>query len=282
MSLPTVSSIHQLRTSLVAWREKGESVAFVPTMGALHRGHIALVTAAQKVARRVVVSIFVNPTQFGPKEDFSAYPRQLAADQAMLAAAGCDLLYAPDVDAMYPSGFTTRVEAGGLATVLEGASRPGHFSGVATVVTKLLLQVLPDVAFFGEKDFQQLLVIRQVVRDMDIPVHIVGVPTVREEDGVALSSRNAYLSPEERAKAALIPATMREVAIKIASGADVSVALNEGRKKLTDGGFTLDYLQYADADMLQPVDVRTPWARLFFAGRIGKTRLIDNIAVDSQ
>ena len=277
--LPTVSTVHDLRTTIFSWREKGETVALVPTMGALHRGHTALVAAAQKVAQRVVVSIFVNPTQFGPKEDFSAYPRQLAADQKTLTDVGCDLLFAPEKDAMYPMGFSTSIDPGKIATVLEGASRPGHFNGVATVVSKLLLQVLPDAAMFGEKDFQQLAVIRQTVRDLDIPTHIIGVPTVREEDGLALSSRNAYLSPDERKRAVILSATLREAAIKIASGADVAETLKAGREKITAGGFVLDYLEYADSETFLPVATLTPWARLLVAARIGKTRLIDNMAV---
>jgi pantoate--beta-alanine ligase len=277
--LPLATTVPELRTSLFPMREKGESVALVPTMGALHKGHLTLVSEAKKAAKRVVVSIFVNPLQFGPKEDFAAYPRQMDADKKLLADAGCDLLYAPTAEAMYPQDFAAKIDPGALGTILEGSFRPGHFMGVATVVAKLLLQTLPDAAFFGQKDYQQLLVINRITRDLDIPVHIVGVPTVREDDGLALSSRNAYLSPEERKTAVTLPNTMKEVIAKIKSGAVIEQALAEGLKKLEAVGFKPDYLECADPNTLQPVRETGKPARLLTAARLGKTRLIDNIAV---
>lgn len=277
--LPTALSVPELRTALFPWREKGESVALVPTMGALHKGHLTLVAEAKKAAKRVVATIFVNPLQFGPKEDFAAYPRQIDNDKKLLAEAGCDLLYAPTANAMYPQGFAVKVDPGPLGTVLEGAFRPGHFLGVATVVAKLLLQALPDAAFFGQKDYQQLLVINRIVRDLDIPVHIVGLPTVREADGLALSSRNAYLSPEERKVAVTLPNTLKDVIAKIKSGGAIEQALVEGLKKLEAAGFKPDYLECADPNSLQPVREASKPARLLTAARLGKTRLIDNMAV---
>jgi len=279
MPIPTVTTIHDMRAALMPWREKGETVAFVPTMGALHRGHMALVAEARKMAKRVVVSIFVNPTQFAPNEDLAKYPRTLEEDQKLLTEAGCDLLYAPSAEEMYPEGFQTMIEPGPLATVLEGAFRPIHFRGVATVVVKLLLQILPDAALFGEKDYQQLQVIRQVVRDLNIPIHIIGVPIVRDADGLALSSRNVYLSPAERKNALTLPQTLQETAEAIRAGGVIEYILSQGRKKLTDAGFSVDYLELANARTLQPVrDLTTP-ARLLAAGFIGSTRLIDNVGI---
>ncbi len=279
-STPTVTTVREVRSALLTWRERGESVAFVPTMGALHRGHLALIERARSVARRVVVSIFVNPLQFGPNEDLARYPRQLEADQKLLADAGCDLLYAPEAAAMYPEGFAISIQPGPLSAVLEGAFRPGHFAGVATVVVKLLLQILPDVAIFGEKDYQQLQIIQRVVHDLDLPVHIMGIPIVREPDGLALSSRNAYLSPEERAKAVALPQALADIAIRIRNGGPVDDALEAGRKKLAEAGFKVDYLELADARTLQPVRKLAAPARLLAAAKIGTTRLIDNLAVD--
>lgn len=278
--ISTVTSVRDIRTAIIPWREAGDTVAFVPTMGALHRGHMALITKAKKMARRVVASVFVNPTQFAPNEDLAKYPRRLEDDQKMLAEAGCDLLYAPSVEEMYPPNFATMIEPGKLATVLEGIYRPIHFRGVATVVIKLLLQILPDAALFGEKDYQQLLVIRQVVRDLNIPIHIIGVPIVRDPDGLALSSRNAYLSPEDRKRSLALPKALQTTRDAILGGRDISIALVDGLAQLTAAGFSMDYLECADASTLLSVRDRAAPARLLAAGFIGTTRLIDNLAVE--
>jgi len=274
-----VSEISLLRSTIAAWRAAGETVAFVPTMGALHAGHIALVKQAKQTARHVVVSIFVNPTQFGPNEDFTRYPRQLEQDLAILAEAGCDILFAPEVTTIYPAGFATSIDPGALATILEGACRPGHFAGVATVVARLLLLVAPDYALFGEKDYQQLLVIRQTVRDLGIPTLIIGVPTVRAEDGLALSSRNAYLSPDERTRALTLSATLRRLASDVPNGISITQALQEGSKAISAAGFALDYLELRDAATLAPITSLQAPARALVAAKIGTTRLIDNMPV---
>ncbi|MDX2027673.1 MAG: pantoate--beta-alanine ligase [Alphaproteobacteria bacterium] len=279
--LSVVNTVRDLRAALLAWREAGDTVGFVPTMGALHRGHIALVEQARKATKRVVASIFVNPLQFGPQEDLAKYPRQLEADRKMLADAGCDLLFTPTPEEMYPNGAVTKIDPGPLTGMLEGAFRPGHFTGVATVVVKLLLQVMPDAAFFGEKDYQQLLVIRRIVQDLNIPVHIVGVPTVRDTDGLALSSRNAYLSPEDRQRAGALPRVMQETIAHILEGADIEKTLKAGQEKLRQAGFSsVDYLELADATGLSPLRAMNTPARLLAAARMGSTRLIDNMAVD--
>ena len=255
-------------------------------MGALHEGHLTLVREARKRAAVVAVSIFVNPTQFGPNEDLAAYPRQLAEDSRLLKAAGVDLLWAPPVEEVYPDGFATTVSVAGVSAALEGASRPGHFDGVATVVAKLFNQVRPDLALFGEKDWQQLAAIRRMARDLDMtqpPVdRILGVPTVREADGLAMSSRNRYLSPGDRDRAAVLPTAMRKAIAVIEAGADVSVVLATTKAALLAGGFSsVDYVALADAESLEPLARlgKRP-ARLFVAARIGGTRLIDNMAVD--
>ena len=268
---------HQMRLL----KQKGKTIGFVPTMGALHDGHITLVKAAKSRCDKVVVSIFVNPTQFGPNEDFDAYPRNEAADLDKLAKAHADLAYLPTVDIMYPPGTSTTVNVTGLTDGLCGAARPGHFQGVTTVVTKLLLQALPDAAFFGEKDYQQLKTITRMARDLDIPAGIVGVPTVREPDGLALSSRNVYLNPAQRAQALAIPHTLQAVAKRLADGSDAAAHLAWGRSELLRGGFdSVDYLELCDADDLTPLPHIGPRpARLIVAARIGKTRLLDNIAV---
>ena len=263
-----------------AWAAAGERVALVPTMGALHRGHLALVERGRTLCPRVVASLFVNPTQFGPNEDFSRYPRDEAGDAAMLAGVGCDLLYAPGVAEMYPDGFATSVNPGPIARRQCGPFRPGHFAGVATVVSKLLLQSRADVALFGEKDFQQLLVIRRVARDLDIPVAIEGVPTVRESDGLALSSRNVYLTPEQRMVAPALYGTLSEMARRIDAGEAVAGVAAAGLATLQSAGFTaIDYLDVADAETLQPLERRDRPGRILGAVWLGKTRLIDNIAV---
>src|SRR6476646_3724594 len=233
-------SVAALRETVAGWRKQQERIALVPTMGALHRGHLALAEAARRDCRRVVASLFVNPKQFGPREDFTAYPRDEAADLAKFREGGVDLVFAPTVEEMYPSGFVTTVRLGGIGEVLEGAHRRGHFDGVATVVSKLLLQCLPDAAYFGEKDYQQLLVVRRMARDLDIPVRIEGVPTVREADGLALSSRNVYLSPPERQTAALLCRVLRDTAAAVVQAPGAAAeALARGKAALEAGGFAV-------------------------------------------
>ncbi len=275
--LPIVRRVADLRARIAAFRQAGHTVGLVPTMGALHEGHLALVQRAKAENDRVVATIFVNPTQFGPAEDLSAYPRDEAGDAAKLAGADCDLLFAPDVTEMYPAGFTTSVTVSGITTHLDGVARPGHFGGVATIVSKLLLQSLPDRAYFGEKDFQQLQVIRRLARDLDMPVEIVGVPTVREADGLALSSRNRYLSPLERTQAALLPQILAETAKRLASATDATPILADATARLLQGGFArVDYVALCDEATLAPIVRAQKGSRLFAAAHIGRTRLIDN------
>jgi pantoate--beta-alanine ligase len=281
----TVKKLDVLRTALAQLRHGGAKIALVPTMGALHEGHLTLVRRAREEADHVVASIFVNPRQFGVNEDLDAYPRQLAADAAMLEAEGCALLWAPPVETMYPTGFASNVSVAGVSEGLCGAARPGHFDGVATVVLKLFNQVAPDVALFGEKDFQQLAVIRTMARDLDLThphvSRIIGVPTVREADGLAMSSRNRYLSPEQRTAAAILPREMQRAIAEIEQRSDVSAALATLEGALLAAGFSsLDYAVLADATSLAPLDAlgKAP-ARLLVAARIGGTRLIDNMAV---
>ena len=275
-----VRGVEELRAAVKNSRGGGERLALVPTMGALHAGHIALVEAGKSHAGRVAASIFVNPAQFAANEDLSRYPRQEAADTAMLEAAGCDLLWLPDVTDIYPDGFATKVSIAGISDRWEGEARPGHFDGVATVVAKLLLAVQPDVALFGEKDFQQLAVIRQMVADLNIPIEIVGVPTVRDADGLALSSRNAYLSDSEREAALALPRLLRATAEQIRNGSDVGESLARAKQGLRDAGFVnVDYLALVDAVTLEPRDRPEGPLRLIAAAVIGTTRLIDNLAV---
>ncbi len=267
-----------LRRQVDFWRSAGERVVLVPTMGALHRGHLALVEEARRIGRRVVVSIFVNPTQFGPNEDLARYPRTLEADLALLAQAHADAAWVPGVETMYPRGFATRIEVEGPSEGLCGAFRPGHFSGVATVVTKLLNQARPDVALFGEKDFQQLRVIQRAVRDLDLPFEIRGVPTVREPDGLALSSRNRYLTSSERESAPRLHAVLMDIADGLQGGEAVSVLVTRGRAALEAAGFSpVQYLQVCDAASLEPLEWLDRPARVLAAAYLGTTRLIDNV-----
>lgn len=279
--LGIVRSIGALRAEVGRWRKSGQSVGFVPTMGALHAGHLALVTAARGQCDRIVVSIFVNPTQFGPGEDFEAYPRDEAADLAKLAGAAADLAYLPAVDEMYPPGAATVVNVSGVTEGLCGGARPTHFQGVTTIVAKLLMQVQPDMAFFGQKDYQQLQAITRMARDLDIPCEIVGVPTVREADGLALSSRNLYLTAAQRDMALALPRTLRAVADALQDGAGAAAHLAWGVEQLLKGGFdSVDYFELRHAGDLSPLSrLGNVPARLLAAARIGKTRLIDNIPV---
>ena len=256
------------------------TLALVPTMGALHAGHMALIAEAKARADRVAATIFVNPMQFGANEDLSRYPRREADDAKMLEQAGCDLLWMPSVGAIYPHGFATTVRVSGVSERWEGEARPGHFDGVATVVAKLLLSVRPDVALFGEKDFQQLAVIRRMVRDLAIPAEIVAVPTVREGDGLALSSRNAYLLPEERQQALALPRALEAARAAILSGTKVPDVLAEAQNSLLNGGFSrVDYFALVEAETLEPLDHPHGEMRLIAAAVIGTTRLIDNIPI---
>ncbi|WP_380873194.1 pantothenate synthetase [Sphingomonas sp. DBB INV C78] len=275
-----VRTVAELRERLAGLRADGGQVALVPTMGALHAGHLALVTEAKARAAHVVVSIFVNPTQFAPHEDFDAYPRREAADARLLEAAGVAVLWAPTVAEMYPQGFATNISVSGVSEGLDGAARPGHFDGVATVVAKLFAQVRPDFALFGEKDYQQLAVIRRMAADLDTGIEIVGVPTQRDDDGLALSSRNAYLSDEERLAARALPRALGEAAAALTAGADVAETLAAGRRRLAEAGFDpIDYFALCDAAALAPLDRFDRPARLLVAARIGRTRLIDNLEV---
>jgi pantoate--beta-alanine ligase len=279
--LQTIREARQLTAALIALRAGGKSLALVPTMGALHVGHMALIEEARRKADRVAATIFVNPLQFGVNEDLDRYPRQEERDAAMLADAGCDLLWLPAAEDMYPPGFATTVSVKGLSDRWEGEVRPGHFDGVATVVAKLLCAVRPDLAFFGEKDFQQLAVIRRMVQDLQLGVEILGVGTVRDEDGLALSSRNAYLSPDERSKAVELPRTLDVTAKRVLSGTPVPQALADAEARLEAAGFSrVDYVALVNALTLEPLDRAIGPMRLIAAAVIGKTRLIDNISVD--
>jgi pantoate--beta-alanine ligase len=270
-----------LRAAVKALKEGGKSLALVPTMGALHAGHIKLVTEAAKCADAVAASIFVNPTQFNDPGDLERYPRQEEQDLAMLDAAGCDVVWLPTADQIYPDGFATNVSVKGVSERWEGEHRPGHFDGVATVVAKLLVAVEPDVAMFGEKDFQQLAVIRRMVADLGLPVEVPGVPTVRDVDGLALSSRNAYLSAEDRQRALALPNALKEAAARIVAGDPVGRVLAGAKQALVDAGFLeIDYVALVDADTLAPLDEPADEMRLIAAATIGGTRLIDNVAVE--
>ncbi len=276
--MQTVRQLGPLRDAISGFRAAGERIAFVPTMGALHDGHMALVAEAKRAGDRVVVSIFVNPKQFGPNEDLAKYPRKEQADSRMLSAAGVDLLWLPPVEVMYPHGHATNISVSGVSEPLDGAARPGHFDGVSTVVAKLFNQVTPDVALFGEKDFQQLAVIRRMVADLDFAIDVRGVPTQRDDDGLALSSRNAYLAPEDRAAAVALPRALGVAAKAIERGDDVEEALAAARTSLEAAGFAVDYVELVDAATLGAWVAGQP-CRLLAAARIGGTRLIDNVAV---
>jgi pantoate--beta-alanine ligase len=274
-------TIPALRRAVELYRKAGQTVALVPTMGALHAGHLALVREAKRRARRVVVSIFVNPTQFAPTEDFGSYPRTFATDVEALADAKADLVWAPTANAMYPQGFATRIEPQGPALAgLEDKFRPHFFGGVATVVAKLFTQVEPDFALFGEKDYQQLCVVRQMAKDLDLPLKIIGVKTVREKDGLALSSRNAYLSAGERSVAPVLYRVLKTSAARIKNGEAIADVLDVGRREIDVAGFALDYLEARHALTLAPIaSPKDGPIRLLVAAKIGRTRLIDNIAV---
>ena len=278
--IPVSATIADLRTRIGTWRREGHRIALIPTMGALHEGHLALVKLARETCDRVVASIFVNPTQFAPTEDFSTYPRTFDDDLAQLAGADCNLVWAPGVREMYPDGFATRIVPTGAAEGLETDFRPHFFGGVATVCAKLFLQVTPDIAVFGEKDFQQLAVIRQMVRDLDLPLAIVGAPTMREADGLAMSSRNRYLSADERRIAPLVHQVIVEVAARVRAGDAADAACADAAGKLAGGGFgKVDYVAVRDAATLNAFDPARGPGRVLAAAWLGKTRLIDNVAV---
>jgi pantoate--beta-alanine ligase len=277
----TLRDLPALRAAVQALKSDGKPLVLVPTMGALHDGHMALVDEARRHGRHVAVSIFVNPRQFGPNEDLDAYPRREAKDAQMLCDAGVDILWAPPVEVMYPAGFATNISISGVSDGLDGAARPGHFDGVATVVTKLFNQVRPDIAIFGEKDYQQLAVIRRMVADLDMGIEIVGLATRRAPDGLALSSRNAYLSDAERQAALALPRALGEAKRLMEKGDPVEGALARAIAMLTAQGFDpIDYVSLCDAQTLEPMTVLDRPARLLGAAKLGKTRLIDNIAVD--
>jgi pantoate--beta-alanine ligase len=260
-------------------RASGKTIAFVPTMGALHAGHLSLVEEGKTRADAVIASIFVNPKQFGEGEDFGRYPRREDADAAMLANGGCDLLWLPRVEDIYPPGFATNIHVAGVSERWEGEARPGHFNGVATVVARLLLAVRPDVAIFGDKDFQQLAVIRRMAADLGLGVEIAGAPIVRDAGGLALSSRNAYLSADERGRAVALPRALEAARSAVLSGDPIADALKQARASLTEAGFIVDYVALVDADSLEPLDAPRGEMRLIAAATIGATRLIDNLSV---
>ena len=276
-----VRTVSSLRRAVQAYKDKGERIALVPTMGALHRGHLALVREAQRRAGRVVVSIFVNPTQFAPNEDFASYPRRFANDIKALSEVNADLVWAPSPAVMYPEGFATGIAPQGAAlAALEDKFRPHFFGGVATVVAKLFTQVAPDVALFGEKDYQQLRVVTQMAKDLDLPLKVIGLKTVRERDGLALSSRNVYLSAAERATAPVLYRVLQASASRIKKGEVIARVMDDGRAEIVKAGFALDYLEARHALTLAPIAARKDGTiRILVAAKIGKTRLIDNIGV---
>ena len=278
--MQTIRELRQLGSALVALRAGGHRIALVPTMGALHDGHFALVEEAKRQADRVVATIFVNPLQFGEGEDLERYPRREKDDARALEKAGCDLLWTPTPEQMYPAGFSTKVSVAGLTSRWEGEARPGHFDGVTTVVAKLLNAVRPEVAVFGEKDFQQLAIVRRMVIDLNFGTAIVGVPTVRDCDGLALSSRNTYLSEDERARAVTLPKALHAAAEAIEHGEAVNGAIQQARRALNDAGFApIDYVELVDEETLEPLQSPRGRMRLIAAATMGQTRLIDNVPV---
>lgn len=278
-----VRDISSLRQQVTQWRRQSETVGLIPTMGSLHDGHLSLVAQAKQECDHAIATIFVNPTQFAPNEDFETYPRDEARDIALLESLDTDLLFTPDVTEMYTNGFSTAVAVSGVSECLCGASRPHFFGGVATVVSKLLLQSLPDRAYFGEKDFQQLQVITRMARDLDIPSEICGVPTVREADGLAMSSRNKYLTTDQRKTAPTLHRVLSEIAEKFASGEDAATLLREGIETLAAAGFDkVDYLEIRDSTTLVSLDANNGSARVFVAAYLGETRLIDNVAAPAS
>ncbi len=278
--LPVIRFTNQLRQTVQQWRRRGHKVALVPTMGGLHEGHLTLVRLAKQQSAKVVVSVFVNPTQFAPSEDYENYPRNEERDWHKLQTVQADAMYAPDVHEIYPEDFATRVEVAGLTQTLEGISRPHFFSGVTTVVAKLFMQCLPDIAIFGEKDYQQLLVVKRLVRDLNFPIAIIGAPVVREADGLAMSSRNVYLDPSERAAAPQLYAVLADMAADLASGREIDDTIRQGWARLENAGFRIDYLDVRESETLMPLEatVDVP-ARLLAAAHLGGVRLIDNVAV---
>lgn len=278
--LRVVETVADLRSCIAAERSEGRSIALVPTMGGLHEGHLSLFRAARVKADLVIATLFVNPKQFDRPDDFSAYPRDLDNDRRLMASSGVDLLYAPALAEVYPDGFLTKVSVDGLTDCLCGIHRPGHMDGVATVVTKLLIQSMPDIALFGEKDYQQLIMIKRLALDLDLPIVIEGCPTIREADGLALSSRNFYLTAEERATASNLYSVLKEIAEAAAEGNAIDNLPEQGRKRLLDAGFSsVDYLEMRAEDDLSLLEVAERPARIFGAAYLGKARLIDNVPV---
>lgn len=279
--MQNISGLAELRVQIDAWRGQGLRIGFVPTMGNLHDGHLALIAQARRSAQKVVASIFVNPTQFGPHEDFSRYPRSLEADIERLQAQGCELLFHPTVQTMYPFGLESRVgiRVPGLDDILEGAYRPGHFDGVATVVTRLMGMVQPDVAVFGRKDYQQLQVIRRLVTDLAMPVEVLAGETVREADGLAMSSRNQYLSHDERVRAPQLHATLQSMDAARRAGRELAQIEDHARQQLEAAGFAVDYVVLRRADLAAPVDAGERGLVALVAARMGQTRLIDNLSL---
>lgn len=276
-----IRTVADMRAKVAEWRRAGDMVAVVPTMGALHEGHLSLVKAAKREAQRVIVTLFVNPRQFTNPEDLKNYPRTEESDSATLAPLGVDALFAPGVEEVYPEGYATTVSVAGLGESLCGAHRPGHFDGVATVVSKLFLMTQADLAFFGEKDWQQLQIVRRMARDLNIPTQVRPMPTVREADGLAMSSRNQRLTPQDRARAGALPAAMREAARALAKGDSAPIALERARKTILAGGYReVDYVELRDGETLRPLDAAAPGARIFAAAWLGPVRLIDNMPLE--
>jgi len=277
LKIDVVRSVAALRAATQPHRREGKRIGLVPTMGALHQGHLELVKVARRHADFIIATIFVNPLQFNANADLDAYPRDEATDLNLLAATGADLVFAPTVGEMYSKQFSTEVKVGELTRYLDGPARPGHFEGVATVVTKLFNQAQPDIACFGEKDYQQLQVIKRLTRDLDLPIEIIPVPTLREEDGLAMSSRNRNLTEKERIAAALLPAALRQAVQELQTGGAAAPILEKTRAALKSAGFSpIDYVELCDAETLQPLPAAREGSRLFAAAHLGQTRLIDN------